>query len=159
MLRLSPMTDDDYKAYLSEAVPDYAQEQVRAGYWHADEAQQRARQQYQQLLPEGLNTADMHLFSLVDEALGVKVGMIWFGMNRKRALPAAFIYDFIVYKPYRRRGYASQALDCLTDMALELGARKLELHVFAHNQAARALYEKAGFRTASFYMVKEVGGR
>jgi RimJ/RimL family protein N-acetyltransferase len=38
--------------------------------------------------------------------------------------------------------------------ARELGADKVELHVFGHNQGARALYEKLGYTPTSIVMVK-----
>ncbi len=39
---------------------------------------------------------------------------------------------------------------------VKLGIDKIELHVFAHNAAARALYEKAGYAISSLYMAKQV---
>ena len=46
---------------------------------------------------------------------------------------------------YRRRGIGRALLDAAERWARERGVRKLELHVFPHNEAAIALYERAGF--------------
>jgi RimJ/RimL family protein N-acetyltransferase len=39
---------------------------------------------------------------------------------------------------------------------VDLGAGKVELHVFGHNHGARALYEKLGYTTTSIVMTKAV---
>jgi RimJ/RimL family protein N-acetyltransferase len=50
----------------------------------------------------------------------------------------------------RRRGIGSALLDAAVAWARETGVRKLELHVFPHNEAAIALYEKYGFRREGY---------
>jgi RimJ/RimL family protein N-acetyltransferase len=45
----------------------------------------------------------------------------------------------------RRRGIGRALLDQAVDWARAAGVRKLELHVFPHNEAAIALYESFGF--------------
>jgi len=37
-----------------------------------------------------------------------------------------------------------------------LGLAKIALHVFAHNRAARALYEKTGFEITGIYLTKKL---
>ena len=44
----------------------------------------------------------------------------------------------------------------LENVARGMGLRQLGLHVFAHNQAARALYEQLGYQTASLNMIKDL---
>jgi len=43
--------------------------------------------------------------------------------------------------------------------AAELGAQRMELHVFGHNPGARALYEASGYAPASIVMSKRLDGR
>jgi RimJ/RimL family protein N-acetyltransferase len=52
----------------------------------------------------------------------------------------------MVAASHRRRGIGTALLDAAVAWARETGVRKLELHVFPHNEAAIALYEKYGFR-------------
>ena len=47
---------------------------------------------------------------------------------------------------HRRRGMGTALLDAAVAWAREAGVRKLELHVFPHNEPALALYERFGFR-------------
>jgi ribosomal protein S18 acetylase RimI-like enzyme len=60
----------------------------------------------------------------------------------------------MVHERFRRRGYASRILELVEDKARELGAGKVELHVFGHNLGARALYEKLGYTATSIVMAK-----
>jgi RimJ/RimL family protein N-acetyltransferase len=110
MVRLIPMTATDFQAYLEEDIERYAQERVRVGDWHASEALQKSHEEHQQLLPDGLATKNHHLLSIEDEAIGSKVGVIWFTIYDKQLQPLAFVYDFLIYEQFRRRGYGEQAL-------------------------------------------------
>ncbi len=51
----------------------------------------------------------------------------------------------MVAPDWRRRGIGRALLDAAERWAAERGIRKLELHVFPHNEAAIALYERAGY--------------
>jgi ribosomal protein S18 acetylase RimI-like enzyme len=61
------------------------------------------------------------------------------------------IYCMAVRPDARRRGHATQVMRALLESGAELGVRRAWLHVVAANQGARALYEGAGFVTASRY--------
>ena len=50
----------------------------------------------------------------------------------------------------RRRGIGRALLGQAVSWAQEVGMRKLELHVFPHNEAAIALYEQFGFRREGY---------
>ena len=156
MIRLTSMTAADFQAYLEEDTERYAQERVRAGDWHPSEALQKSREEHQQLLPDGLATKNHYLLSIEDEALGSKVGVIWFAIYDRQLQPVAFVYDFSIYEEFQRRGYGRQALLTLEAKVKELGIDKIALHVFAHNHVARALYEDAGFEMTGIYMTKKL---
>ena len=50
----------------------------------------------------------------------------------------------------RRRGIGRALLEQAVSWARDVGVRKLELHVFPHNEAAIALYEGFGFRREGY---------
>lgn len=61
------------------------------------------------------------------------------------------IYCMAVAPRARRRGLGRDVLHALLNHGLEQGARRAYLSVTAHNTAARALYEQAGFEIAGGY--------
>lgn len=67
VLSLSPMSKKDFTAYSTYSIEHYAIEKVKAGTWTAAEAVAKAEEQIQQLLPNGTETANHHLFSIVNE--------------------------------------------------------------------------------------------
>jgi RimJ/RimL family protein N-acetyltransferase len=159
MIRLQPMKETEYQEYLAVAIADYAQEHVKAGRWNAENALQSATQEYQQLLPDGLHTKNQYLFTIVDEQTETKVGMLWFAATERANEPAAFVFDVIVYEPYRRRGYGEQAFHALETKVREMGLKKISLHVFGHNYAARAMYEKLGYIATNVTMSKSLDAK
>jgi len=157
MVQLIPMKEDEYKEYVKHSSAEYAQDKVASGNWHPDEALMRAKQEFQNELPNGLKTENQYLYSLADELTGQSVGMIWFMLDLKRPIPVAFIFDFVIYESFRRKGYGLKALKSAEQKAGEMGAKRMELHVFAFNTGARALYEKAGYEVTNLNMAKMIG--
>ena len=153
-ITLAPMTEPDFQAYLAKAIQDYAQDKIQAGNWSQDEALERSRKEFGGYLPQGRQTPNNYLFSLVNEN-GEKVGILWYASLPKQP-GLAFIYDFEIYEPFRRRGYASQALVLLEQEVKGRGLKQIELHVFGHNIAARALYKKAGYLETNVMMTKTI---
>lgn len=156
MVRLAPLTEEAFATWRRDAIPAYAQDKVEAGNWLPEVALERSEAEFSRFLPEGLATPDQHFFSIVDAATGNQVGVVWFAVADWSGRRAAFILDFLVYEPFRRHGFAFQALSALEAEVRALGLDTMELHVFGHNRAARALYEKAGFEVTNVNMAKHL---
>jgi ribosomal protein S18 acetylase RimI-like enzyme len=88
--------------------------------------------------------------------MGVEVGTVWFALRDSGVGRSVWIYDIIINENFRRKGYASRTLELVEDRARALGAKSVELHVFGHNQGARALYEKVGYKEMSITMAKPI---
>jgi RimJ/RimL family protein N-acetyltransferase len=155
MIHLEPMNETEFNAFLTGAIRDYAQDKVDAGNWDAAEALHKSATEFQNLLPNGVASPDQYLFTIKDET-GTGVGMIWFAVEKSGPRPMAFIYDFLIHEPYRRRGYATEALSAVEDEVRALAIDTLGLHVFGHNTAARALYEKTGYVITNINMSKKL---
>ncbi len=156
MLTLSPMTQAEFKPYYDMAVADYAQEHVRGGRWSAEEAPEASAREFEGLLPNGLQTPGNHFFSLCADDVDESVGMLWFAERTEGGQRIAFIYDIRIAPAFQRRGYASQAIQALEEETARLGLIAISLHVFGHNHAARALYEKLNFEVTNVIMRKSV---
>jgi len=144
MIELTPMCEVEFEEYLKKGVQIYAEENVKAGHWIPEEALEKSTSAHQKLLPQGLATPKHYLFMIEDTQRGEKVGVLWLEADSQSPKPDGFIYDLLIYEPYRRQGYATQAMLALEDKAREMGLQVLSLHVFAHNPNVKALYDPAG---------------
>jgi ribosomal protein S18 acetylase RimI-like enzyme len=156
MIELQPIRPAEYDRWLAKTVGEYADEKVRAGNWPAEGALERSQQEFRDLLPDGPATPKNHLFSLHDPATNQNVGVVWIALVDRGPKPIAFVYDFIVFDEFRRRGYASQALQALEAKVREFGLDTISLHVFGHNHAAIALYQKQGYIPTNINMSKKL---
>lgn len=156
MIRLVPMTENEFEAYVAHDIAVYAEVNIKAGYWNTAEALDKSRAEHQRLLPDGLATRDHHLFTIEDAGHNEKVGTIWLAVDREAAVPAGFIYDLFIDEPFRRKGFATQAMLALEEKAKELGLITLRLHVFVHYDVARSLYEKLDYEVTSLNMAKRL---
>ncbi len=159
MIELIPMTEVEFAQFTAIVNASYAQEKVESGAWRADEALRLAQEAHQKLLPAGIHTPDQHLFTITETSSDTKVGFLWFGVTRQESDPAdqmAYVYQFLIYAPYRRRHYGSDAFRALEALVRRLGIGTVALHVFGANVAARALYEKLGYLITDVNMAKKV---
>ena len=154
-IELVPMTSEEFEAWLPGTIAGYAAEHVRSGRWSEEEALERSRAEHDRLLPQGLATPDHRLWNIVPAGGGEPVGILWIQVMQKPA-PTAFVYNIEIYPQFRRRGYAEQAMLKLEDEARRLGLEGIRLHVFGHNTAARALYEKLGYLPTNINMLKRL---
>jgi RimJ/RimL family protein N-acetyltransferase len=156
VVRLAPMTPDQFAAFLERDTREYADEMVKAGFWSRASALRRSQQEHRRLLRDGLHTRGHQFFTIEDAQTGQAVGVIWLNVRLESAEPLGYIYAIEVDEAFRRKGYAREAMLELETAARGQGLKQLGLHVFAHNEAARALYEKLGYRLASLNLQKEL---
>ncbi|WP_291582242.1 GNAT family N-acetyltransferase [Clostridium sp. UBA6640] len=156
MVRLEKMNESDFDDYINNATKNYATEKVKAGTWSEEEAENLSKETFTRLLPKGIYSENQYLFSIIDADKQIKIGYLWFQCYEKFIGKEAFIYDFIVFKEFRSKGYGAEALKSLDDVAKELGINKISLHVFAHNKGALSLYEKTGFIATDINMSKNI---
>ena len=155
MIQLKPMSEEDFNAYLEVAIVDYAQEHVTGGRWTAEEAPTAAQAEYKQILPNGLTTENHYFYNITVKEESQPVGILWFAVRNQGGLKA-FIYDVLINESFRRRGYASQAFLIVEDKVRQMGLNTIALHVFGHNHAARALYQKLGYAETNVMMSKTI---
>lgn len=156
MISLVPMTPREFEAFLEHDILEYARERVRAGYWSETEAVARSRKEHRALLPDGLKSRYHHLYTIQDAETKQAVGVLWMKTDLDSSRGSGFIFDLEIHEPFQREGYARQAMQELENLARGMGLRQLGLHVFAHNDGARALYEDLGYTVASLNMLKDL---
>lgn len=156
MVRLDPMTSEEYDAFQAWMIPEYARSGVEQGTWSEAEAAGESAKQFASLLPKGRDTPD-HFLRVVraDEVEG-RVGTVWYARRPTPAGVELFVYWIGVDEAFRRRGFASAVFTALEREAQRLGATSIALHVFGKNTGARALYERLGFRATNLRMARPV---
>lgn len=154
MIHLKQMLECDFDSYLAWAIADYAKDKVAAANWQPDEALEKSGASFKASLPEGLNTKGNHFYSIFHK--NQKVGMIWFAEDNSSQKATAFIYDFVISETQRRKGFGSAALKAVEQEVKKLGIKTIDLHVFAHNKAARQLYEAVGYKVTNITMTKQL---
>jgi ribosomal protein S18 acetylase RimI-like enzyme len=158
---LRPMTEAAFAAWFAHSVARYADENVAAGRWPAQGALARADEACRRLLPLGLATPGHQLFTLHqagagDEA-GVEVGVLWLAVTEHPGGRSGYVYEVEVWPAHRRRGHARGAFLALEALARDQGLCDIGLHVFAHNEAAQALYRALGYEVTGINMQKRLG--
>jgi len=149
MVKLIKMQQTDFEPYLARGIREYAEDHVRNGNWTAEESLERSRKEFEQLLPDGVNSKDQFLFSILNEA-DEKLGLLWVEVKGQKA----FIYDFILDEAFRGKGYGKQALQAMDEELKSMNVKAVGLHVFGDNITAQALYKKAGFTISGMHMKK-----
>ncbi|MCI0478616.1 MAG: GNAT family N-acetyltransferase [Anaerolineales bacterium] len=156
MLRLIPLTENEYAAFYAYNIRDYADAMVRAGNARPDLAEQVAHQQTALVLTNRLASPDQFMFTIHDDALNAPVGYLWWGVRELSGIRVANLYFIGIFEPYRRRGYATQALRLFEEKVRAAGLNEMRLFVFGHNARAWKLYEKTGYGIVSATMAKRI---
>ena len=152
-LVVRPMTPGEFEVLRARLVREYAAAHVRAGNWSEDEAEARAAEQTDELLPQGVDTPGMLL--LVAEAPeGEPIGHLWVGLERHPGFPRAWIYSIEIAPARRGQGYGRALLLAAERETARRGVKAIGLNVFGSNTVARKLYESAGYEIASLKMHK-----
>ena len=160
MIQLRQATQGEWDLILRDEISRYAEDHLRTGNWSKDDALQWAQGQYEKMLPHGVATKGHHIFILIEENSNEAVGFIWYEERLDASTPHAFLCNLHIFEPFRRQGYAMAALAQLEAMLRESRKlKRLQLHVFGHNHAARKLYAKQGFAETNVMMAKDIDRR
>ena len=87
-----------------------------------------------------------HAAVFVAEAPDGIIGRLSVGRDPHPASHHVADLGLMVAVSHRRRGVGTAMLEAAVAWAREAGVRKLELHVFPHNEAALSLYDRIGYR-------------
>jgi len=155
---LRPMTDAEFAEFRAATARAFADELVATGGWSPEEALERALQGSAELLPQGLETRGMLLFTAVLDD-GTPIGRLWLGLTHPRGAPdCAFVYDIEVAEGHRGGGLGRALLAAGEDVVRSHGVPAVELNVFADNTRAIGLYASAGYRVVTQQMRKDLIG-
>ncbi|WP_437318794.1 N-acetyltransferase family protein [Sorangium sp. So ce385] len=154
-ISLRPLEVAELEAFVDLVVCSYAEQRASAVDARTEDEQRNARSQIEAFLPQGLATPDHHIYAVLEGS--AVVGHLWIGMTSADGFRSAFLYDIHLREDARGRGIGRRVMALAEEVARGLGARDIELHVFAQNAPARGLYESLGYRITSISMRKHLG--
>ena len=152
---LRPMTAERFAAWLENSIGTFAEDLTKATGQSLRDTSARARQQYAEWLPGGVETDNAWLMTIV-AGNGTEVGTFWLGHHPQRP-DVAFGYDIEIHPEHRGRGLGRAAMLAAEQLAREVGYTEIALNVFGFNEPARRLYDSLGYRVVSTQMSKPLG--
>lgn len=148
------MTAEQFPAYRRLAEREYAENIVAAGMMPEPEARRKAAEDFDNSLPDGVDTADHELWTAWDD--DHQVGLLWLGFSERSDGLFAFGYDVMVTSDRRRQGYGRAIMEAAEQVCRDRGVVEVGLSVFGFNSGARALYEQMGFEVTIQQMRKRL---
>jgi ribosomal protein S18 acetylase RimI-like enzyme len=151
VVRLRPMTEDEFPAWREIAIHHHAAQVSRASGTDLEKAIDESRDLLDNVLAAGLTTANMHLFVVSD--FDRDIGWLWLGQSPQD--PAAgFVFDIIIEPDVRGEGYGRATMRAAEQFFAARGKSSIGLDVASGNDIARALYESLGYRSIMTSMSK-----
>ena len=155
MVTFTPMSDEDYAAFIRKSIPEYAYDQMRSGNWTNTEAAGKARAEFQQMLPNGPQTTNAYLRNILDDR-GHRIGMLWYFVDPTRSRKTAFLIDFFLFPEGRGKGYEAQALELFENEARGIGVERVEMQIFTHKDEDIQLYRDNNYQASSVFFSKDL---
>ena len=153
-MTLLPMTAEAFDDWREHSIESFAQDLARSAGRPLGAARQRANAVFAELLPEGIDTADTWLRTVVDGE-GTQVGTLWLGPHPERST-VAVVYDIEITAGYRGRGFGRAAMLAAERLALDAGITEIGLNVFGFNTSAQQLYASLGYQVVAIQMTKRL---
>lgn len=157
-LQLQKMTAAQFPEFMNSQINEYAHQKIANHSWPAASARQQAAEEFQMLLPDGLNTYHNYFYVLCSAAQDL-YGYVWLAEvidSDRPQQPYLFIYDYSILPDYQNQGYGQKGLELVFQVAQKLGYQSLGLHVFGQNYRAQHVYQKLGFVPTDIVMKKDL---
>ena len=142
-----------YERHSESSLNNYANAKVQSGHWDASDSLNLARREFSLLLPNGRCTPGHHFRSILMGGSEL-IGYVWFAVITRDAKTIGYLYDIYIAEEFRGNGWGFRVLDHVELELSELGACRIELHVFVSNTSAISLYRKHHFKEVGVTMAK-----
>jgi GNAT superfamily N-acetyltransferase len=139
--------------FLEHGIQEYAQDRVRAGFWTETESLARSRKEHRATLPDGIKSRYHHFYTIRDSETGNAVGILWLKTDLDSSRGSGFIFDLEIHEPFRRKGYARQAMLELENVARGMGLRNW-VFTCSPSMKGRACLRGLGYSVAWVNMLK-----
>lgn len=106
------------------------------------------------MLAQGIEIPDHYIFEIFAAVEEEPVGYVCVAALPRGTAKLASIVQLSIKSKFQRKGHARAALNLIEQRARGLGLFGTELHIFAPNPGAQALYESVGYKVSSTNMIK-----
>ena len=154
---LVPIPSDAFVRWRANTVREFAAGKVAAGSWAPDESVERAEATFSELLPDGPNTPDHHVWSIRGPD-DTHIGVPCVGPHIPSMPGALYTWEISIEPEWRGRGYGRATMEALHSWARAGGFERIGLHVFGWNEPARQLFRTAGNTETDVIMEKRALG-
>jgi ribosomal protein S18 acetylase RimI-like enzyme len=156
-LRLRPLREDEFDAYVAHGRANYARDLIEHGGAPREIAVTNAEADWAGLLPDGLSSAGQFIFAVEDSETDERIGDLWLAeRDTEFEGTVAFVYSIEIFERFLGRGFGRQAMLLLEDEARSRGLARISLNVFGRNKVARSLYRSLGYAENAVWMGKEI---
>ena len=154
-MQVLPMTEADFAIWAQRSRSNYANSKMRANGLTRAEAEKIARDDFDRLLPAGLETANNFLFTAREDD-GRRIGFVWYAVRGADDNRRAFISDIVVEEGERGKGYGKKIMRAVEVHAKDQGLKRIGLHVFGFNRVAIGLYQSLEYEVTDLVMEKSL---
>jgi ribosomal protein S18 acetylase RimI-like enzyme len=155
-VRLRPMREDEFPAYVERGKRRYADDMVENGGLDRTSADEKSASDWDRLFPGGRPGENQFVFAVEDET-GTRVGDVWFAHRPSQVRDdVAFLYSIEIDPAYRGRGFGRGAMEAFEAEVRSRGLGRIELNVFGGNDVARSLYRTLGYAENAVWMGKDL---
>jgi GNAT superfamily N-acetyltransferase len=155
-LRLRPIRDEEFPAFVTESRRGYAEDIERHGGLPREEARRKAEADFAALFPDDRPAEGQTVLIVEDDGTGEAIGRVWFTIREQGERTSAWLYDITIDERVRGRGFGRESMQLLEDEVRRRGVPRIALNVFGGNERARSLYRSLGYAEASVWMSKEL---
>jgi ribosomal protein S18 acetylase RimI-like enzyme len=135
------MKERDFQNFLTISIQEYARALVKCGQLKEKESLEEIKNQYEKKLFAGLDTDNNVFYNIINKG-NRNVGYLWLIFDED----LLFVREIYIYEKFRYQGYGTKVFEILRKKGQKLNIPKISLSVFMHNDIAKSLYSKIGFK-------------
>jgi ribosomal protein S18 acetylase RimI-like enzyme len=156
-LRLRPLRDDELPAFVEHTRAAYERELVTQAGLRPSVAEQKTRNDWSRLLPDGQVPPGNDLYAIEDDASGERVGDLWLAeRDNDIGEKTLFVYSIEIVPEHRGRGFGRETMRLFEDEVRRRGLSQANLTVLGGNEVARSLYRSLGYVERAVFMSKDL---
>lgn len=139
-MKLIKMNQEEFELIKGKMIADYTKEKVKLGIWAEEEALELAKETFNTMLKDGVDTKNNFFYNIVNENVD-RIAYVWFAKPENEA----FIYNVDIFEAYKEKVDLKEIYTLIEDAIFSLRATKISIHSFGYNKELIDRYKTYGF--------------